>query len=101
MSRSRGSPEVAAVRQLPRWLILGALGVAAVAAIGVLATLRRGDPTLWPPAPGSPTVTVFVVSHGYHAGIALPRAVAGEVAGQQGLSALNTVTERFGAYPWL
>jgi uncharacterized protein (TIGR02117 family) len=89
------------MRRLPRWLLLCALGVAAVAAIGVLATLRRGDPTLWPPAPGGPTVTVYVVSHGYHAGIALPRALAGEVAGQHGLSALSAVTVRFGAYAWL
>ena len=72
-----------------------------VFAIGVLLTLRQGDPALWPPAPGDPAITVFVVSHGYHAGIALPRAVAGELAGRHGLSALTAVTRRFAAYPWL
>ena len=61
------------MRRLARWLIWGALGLAAFCAVGILVTVRRGKPSLWPPAPGSPTVTVFVVSHGYHAGIALPR----------------------------
>ena len=60
-----------------------------------------GRPALWPAGPESKTITVFVVSHGYHAGIALPRVVAREVAGVHGLSALDAVTERFAAYPWL
>jgi len=89
------------MRRLSRWLILAALAAITVFATGVLLTLRQGDPALWPPAPGSPTITVFVVSHGYHAGIALPRAMAGEVAGRHGLSAVAAVTLRFAAYPWL
>src|SRR5262245_42929324 len=95
------TPEVGGVRQLPRWLILGALSAVSLPALAILATLRPGDPTLWPPAPSAPTVTVFIISHGYHAGIAMPRAAASEVATQRGLSALVAVAVRFAAYPWL
>jgi uncharacterized protein (TIGR02117 family) len=89
------------MRRLSRWLILAALAAMTMFAIGVLLSVRPGDPALWPPAPGSPTITVFVISHGYHAGIALPRAIAGEAADRHGLSAMAAVTRRFAAYPWL
>jgi uncharacterized protein (TIGR02117 family) len=89
------------MRSLAKWLFGAVVGVAVVLALGALVTLRPGDPALWPAGPESKTITVFVVSHGYHAGIALPRVVAREVAGVHGLSALDVVTERFAAYPWL
>ncbi len=42
--------------------------------VATIATARWGDRSLWPPAPGVPTTEVFIVSHGYHAGIIVPRA---------------------------
>ena len=64
-------------------------------------TARTGDPALWPPAAGSPTVEILVVSHGYHSGLALPRALVADVAERHGRSALIAVAQRFAAYPWI
>lgn len=46
-------------------------------------------------------VEIYVVNHGYHAGIALPRAALADVAGRQGNGALIAVAQRFGTYPWI
>lgn len=35
-------------------------------------TARPGDPTLFPPRPGEPTVSIFLIDNGYHTDIALP-----------------------------
>jgi uncharacterized protein (TIGR02117 family) len=64
-------------------------------------TARSGDRTLWPPKPGEPVVEVFIVSHGYHAGILLPRAQLAELASRSGLSGLGTILARFADYPRL
>src|SRR5437660_638567 len=54
------------------------------------------------PAPaGEPTVAVFVVNHGYHAGIVLPRGTVGAVASRRGYTALVAVSTRFAAFPFL
>ena len=58
---------------------------------------RRGDRSLWPPAPGATTTEVFVVSHGYHAGIVVPRAALAAAASRQGLAALAART-RFAGF---
>jgi uncharacterized protein (TIGR02117 family) len=84
-----------------RWARRIVVGLAALAAIFVAATLltlRSGDRRLYPASPGEPTVTVFVVSHGYHAGIVLPLAAA---ASRQGQAALGAVSARFAGYPFL
>ena len=64
-------------------------------------TARPADPALWPPAPGGATVEIHVVSHGYHAGLAISRALVAEVARGQGNAALLVVAQRFPAFPWL
>jgi uncharacterized protein (TIGR02117 family) len=79
---------------------------AVAAAIGLLIavavlTARSADPALWPPAPGAPSVEVDVVSHGFHAGIVLPRVAMAEAAGERGLAALVAIAQRFAAFPWL
>jgi uncharacterized protein (TIGR02117 family) len=61
----------------------------------VIATARGGDRRLWPPAPSAPATEVFIVSHGYHAGIVIPRAALVEQASRRGLSALGYVATRF------
>ena len=87
--------------RLMRRIGLGiAAAVAALVAVAVL-TARSGDPALWPPAPGEPRVEIFVVSHGYHSGIVLPREAVAEAASRRGHLALGAVLQRFAAFRWL
>ncbi len=102
------APATASVRKqrsrLGRWarrLALGLLLAAAAFVVAVVATARRGDPSLWPPAPGAPTAGIVVVSHGYHSGVALPRALLAEEASVHGLSALGYIATRFAGFDWL
>jgi uncharacterized protein (TIGR02117 family) len=79
-------------------------GLSAVAlAIIVLAgaTARPGDPSIWPPKPGELATEIFVVSHGYHAGVAIPTAALAASARRSGDTALGLITERFGGYPFI
>ena len=86
-----------AARRIGVGLAIVALLMAAL----TVGTARWGDARLWPPAPGAPTTEVFIVSHGYHAGIAVPRAALAEQASQRGLSALGYVATRFAGFDWL
>lgn len=89
------------MRRAARYLGFGsAVLVIAVAALAV-ATAQPGDPALWPPSAGDRAIDVFVVSHGYHAGLALPTARVAEVAGRQGDAALIAVAQRFAGYPFI
>jgi uncharacterized protein (TIGR02117 family) len=81
-----------------------ALGI--VATIGLLVflavvTARPGDAKLWPPASGAPATEIFVISHGYHAGLALPTAQVAGVAGREGHGALIAVAQRFSSFPFV
>jgi uncharacterized protein (TIGR02117 family) len=67
----------------------------------VLLPLRRGDPALYPAAPGAPSIEVSVVSHGYHAGLVVARDALVRTAREGGLAALGEVAERFAAFPLL
>src|SRR5262249_19997393 len=87
-----------------RWARRLAWGVAALLAVLIgltVVTARFGDRSLYPPAPGAPHVEVFVVSHGYHAGIVLPRAPLADAASRSGNAALTAVAARLAAYGWL
>jgi uncharacterized protein (TIGR02117 family) len=75
--------------------------LAVLLAVAAVLTARSGDPKLYPPPAGAPAVDVFIVSHGYHAGILLPRASTADVAVTIGHQALIAVASRFAAYPWL
>ena len=82
------------------WSAVRRLGLAlAIAAslfvVAVIATARWGDRSLWPAAPGAPVTEVFVVSHGYHAGIIVPRKALAEQGSRRGLAALAYVATRF------
>ena len=86
------------VRRLARMFFLG-LAVATVVLLGLtLVTARRGNPDLYPPAPGADSVEIFLVNHGYHTGIVLPRAAASDVGEHRGLAALIAITARFAAF---
>ena len=83
-----------AVRRVGLCLAIAA-GLFVAAVIG---TARPGDRSLWPPPAGSPATEVFVVSHGYHAGIVVPRRALAEQSSRRGLSALGYVATRFAGY---
>lgn len=83
-----------AVRRVGLCLAIAA-GLFVAAVIG---TARPGDRSLWPPPVGSPATEVFVVSHGYHAGIVVPRRALAEQSSRRGLSALGYVATRFAGY---
>jgi len=90
-------------RTASAWSTVGRLGLGlAIAALlfvaAVIATARWGDRSLWPAAPGAPVTEVFVVSHGYHAGIIVPRKSLAEQGSRRGLSALAYVATRFADY---
>jgi uncharacterized protein (TIGR02117 family) len=89
------------MRKLARRVGL-ALAVLAVAfVVAVVATARRGDPALFPPAPGAPTVQILLVHNGFHTGLVLPRAALAELAGRRGHGALIAVATRFASFAWL
>jgi uncharacterized protein (TIGR02117 family) len=60
-------------------------------------TARSGDPAIFPARSGE-AVMVYLVSHGYHSGLVLPRAALASEAGQRGHSAVMDVAVRFAAY---
>lgn len=74
--------------------------VLALLALSAVVTARSGDPSLYPGPPGG-RVAVFVVNHGYHAGIIVPRAQLAAVAGANHHAALVAVAARFSPYAWL
>ena len=89
------------MRRWARRLALSLVAVIALFIAAILVTAQSGDPRLYPPPAGAPVIEVFVVSHGYHAGIVVPRARTAEVARANVERNLHAVTTRFGAYPWL
>jgi uncharacterized protein (TIGR02117 family) len=64
-------------------------------------TARPSDPKLWPPREGERAIEIVVISNGYHAGVALPRAALAEFASGRGYPALIGVTQRFASYDWI
>lgn len=87
------------MRRWARRLVVAVAGLAVLFGIVTLVTARAGDPALWPAR--EDTVDVFIVSHGYHAGIVLPREVLAAQARWHGHGALIELTERFQAFPWI
>jgi len=84
-----------------RWLMSGLALMLAVSGAVIVLTARPGDRSLWPPGADAPVVEIFVVSHGYHAGLVLPRQRTAQAAAEQArIAALELVT-RFAAYPWV
>jgi uncharacterized protein (TIGR02117 family) len=86
------------LRTIARRLGLGVLIAAALFVAAVIATAGWGDRSLWPPAPGAPTTEIHIVSHGYHAGIVVPRRSLLEQASRRGRTALGAVATRFAGF---
>lgn len=71
------------------------LGVV-VAAILLLAALAEpGDRALYPAPPGSPTIDVYVLDHGYHAGLVVPVDALHRTAAADGRVGALATSERF------
>jgi uncharacterized protein (TIGR02117 family) len=89
------------MRRAARLLGQGIAAILAVFLIAALVSVRFGDRQLYPPAAGEPTITTYVVNHGYHAGLTLPRAALERVASRHAHRTVTAVTTRFGAYGWI
>lgn len=78
-----------------RRLAFGFAGLLMLLGLAVVLTASPGDPVLYP-ATGSDARTLYLVNHGWHSGLVIPReALTGEGAGP----ALNAIALRFQAYP--
>src|SRR5262245_30222135 len=89
------------MRRWARRLGWSLLVLLAALVVATLVTARWGDAKLYPAPAGVPRVEVFVVSHGYHAGIVVPRGPMADVASAQGQAALVLLAGRFSDYRWL
>jgi len=85
--------------KLARGLLWTVALLAAALIVAGLATMRAGDRALYPAA--GPSLDAYVLTNGWHSGVAIPRAALSEVAARDGLAALTMVTNRFAAYSWL
>lgn len=89
------------MRRLFRGIGYGLSAIALAILVLAGATARPSNPDLWPPKPGEPATEIFVVSHGYHSGIALSTGQVAAVARKNGDLALSLLAERFGGYPFI
>jgi uncharacterized protein (TIGR02117 family) len=89
------------MRRLFRFAGYGLSTIALAIIVLAGATARTGEPALWPPKPNEPATEIFVVSHGYHSGIALSTAQLAVAAQRSGDIALILIAERFGGYPFI
>lgn len=80
------------------------VGLAALIVLTLLLTVvfpRNGDRKLWPPKSGDVLTEIYVVSHGYHAGVVIDRAALARAASEQGHRSLIAISQRFASYRWL
>ncbi len=64
-------------------------------------TSRPGDPAVYPPDTQAGNFDVFIVSHGYHAGMVIRRSDLADIASRTGNVALISVANRFGGFEWI
>jgi uncharacterized protein (TIGR02117 family) len=80
------------------------LQAVALVAVGILLlaflTDRPGDPSLYPPGP-SESVSILLVSNGYHSGLVLPVSLLAEIGSEHGQGAILSVASRFTHYDWV
>src|SRR3954465_8781269 len=92
------------LRLTPGWwsavrrLGLGLAIAVSLFVVAVIGTARWGDRSLWPAARGAAGTEGFVVTHGSHAGIIVPRKALAEQGSRRSLSALAYVATRFADY---
>jgi uncharacterized protein (TIGR02117 family) len=89
------------MRRLLRLLGFGAAAFILSLVLLAVVTARSGNPALWPPQPDAPTTGIFVVSHGYHAGLVFPTAKLADAAQRNGDAMVARIAEQFGSYPFI
>lgn len=80
-----------------RWASRIAIRLLLVLALITLFTAKPGDAALYPPKPGD-AHAIYLVSHGWHSGLVLPRAV---LTGAGAGAALRAVADRFRTFPMI
>jgi uncharacterized protein (TIGR02117 family) len=86
------------MRRILKWVVwpVGLLTVTSI--VAVVATLRSGDASLYPPPAEQPRIEVFIAANLHHSGIILPRQALADAAARRTLPALAAVTARFSGY---
>lgn len=86
------------MRRILKWIAwpVGLLTLALI--VAVVATLRSGDASLYPPPAEQRRVEVFIAANLHHSGIILPRQALADAAARRTLPALASVTARFSGY---
>lgn len=89
------------MRRLFRFIGYGLAAIVAALLLLAILTARASDPALWPPKPNAATAEIFLVSHGYHAGLVFGTARLADAAQRHGDTALARIAEQFGSYPFI
>lgn len=87
--------------RLIKWAAWCLAASALLLAAAIAVTARPGDPTRYPAHATDRSTEIFLVSHGYHSGIVVPRPALATVAGERGRGALIGIATRFYTYPWI
>jgi uncharacterized protein (TIGR02117 family) len=89
------------MRRLIKRAVWCVAALAGILVLVIMVTARPGDPAKYSAKATSPRTEIFLVSHGYHSGIVIPRVAMATLAGERGEGALIAVATRFRAYPWI
>src|SRR5262245_35825913 len=89
------------MRRLLKWVAWCVAVAAVLLGAAIALTARPGDPTKYPPKTSGGRTEIFLVSHGYHSGIVVPRSALATMAGERGQGALVAIATRFRTYPWI
>ncbi|MBV8428974.1 MAG: DUF2459 domain-containing protein [Hyphomicrobiales bacterium] len=81
-----------------RRLAAAALLMLVLIAVTAMATGQPGSPDLFPPKPGEPATTVYVVASAYHSGLVLPVPELARAAEDLSRGEVVGVADRFKAY---
>lgn len=86
------------MRRILKWVAWPVGLLTATLVVAVLATLRSGDASLYPPSAEQRRIEVFIAANLHHSGIVLPRQALADAAHRRTLPALAAVTARFSGY---
>jgi uncharacterized protein (TIGR02117 family) len=89
------------MRRILKAMVYGAGALVALVVGLAVVTAGHGDARLYPPTGGADTVPVFVVDHGYHAGLIVGMDDLGAAALELGDPALIALHARLSAYRWV
>ena len=79
------------------WLLVGVL---AVTAVMVVASMRPGDPALYPAKPGDAVVSLYLIDNGFHTDLAAPRSAVLAAGGATAAASQRLVGKDWLAIGW-